>query len=62
MMRTPESPERQFADHKPPMRYLDEINAGEARPRRILLRAQGASAAATQGTALIASQWSARDR
>ena len=49
--------ELEFASHDALMRYLDDINAGEERPRWRLLQAQTATAGAGGSTATIGSNW-----
>jgi len=44
------------------MSYMDEINAGEAKPRWQMLQAQAGSGPGAASMATIASQWSEADR
>jgi len=49
--------ELEFADHTTLLAYLGAINAGEPKPRWILLQAQVASAAGIGNTGTIVSSW-----
>ena len=49
----------EFTDHEALMRYLEDINAGEERPRWKLVQAQSASAGTGMSTATIRSTWDA---
>jgi hypothetical protein len=53
------SAELEFSDHDALMRYLEEINAGEERPRWRLAQAQTANTGSGMNTATIRSTWDA---
>ena len=53
------SADLEFTDHDALMRYLEDINAGEERPRWRLVQAQTASAGTGVSTATIRSTWDA---
>lgn len=54
--------ELEFADHATLLAYLEAINAGEPKPRWVLLQAQSTAAAGAGSTGAIVSNWGIGER
>jgi len=54
--------ELEFADHTALLAYLEAINAGEPKPRWVLLQAQVGAVAGVGSTGVIVSNWAAEMR